>query len=183
MSIKNEVQKILDIKEGEVIVVIIPDRTYGKDIIDLTSQLAKEYNNICYVGLNKPYNSLMKYFEDKKIDKSKFFFIDAITRHSKSVKDLKNCIFIKSVSALTDLNIAITKKLEGRKFGILIFDSLSTMLIYHPASTVTKFAHSLIGMTRVYNCTVVFTCLEGDSKSALIKDLGMLVDKIMLWLK
>ena len=175
--------KILDIKKGEIVVVILPDRTYSRDIITVTSQLAKKYNNICYVSLNKPYNSLIKSFEYKKIDKNKFLFVDSITKQSRSVKNLENCIFTKSVSALTGLNISINRALEIRKFEILIFDSLSTLLIYHHDSTVTKFVHSLIGTTRIFNCTTVFTCLEGDAKSALIKDMGMFVDKIILFVK
>ena len=172
--------KILDIKKGEVVVVIIPDKTFGRDNIEVTSQLSKDYNSICYISLNKPYFHLIKSFEDNKIDINKLFFIDAVTKASKSdIKKLKNCIFINSISSLTKISISIASALESGKFGCLIFDSLSTMLIYHDTVTVTKFMHSLIVTARSFKCTTVFTCLKGNEKSPLIRDLSMFVDKII----
>lgn len=80
---------------------------------------------------------------------------------------------------MTELSIAITKALKKGKFKTLIFDSLSSMLIYHNAATVTKFAQNIIGKLRSFNCTTVFTCLEGDANSPLIGNLGMYVDEII----
>lgn len=171
--------KTLDIKRGEIAVIIIPDKTYSKDIIDITIQQAKDYRSLCYVSLNKPHDSLIKTLRDNNVDTSKFLFIDAITKPFKSVKKLDNCIFVSSIHAIGELSIAIEKSLEKGKFDTLIFDSLSTMLIYHHASVTTKFIHSLIGRLRVLNCAAVFTCLESDEESSLVKDLGMIVDKIM----
>ena len=163
-----------------MVVVIIPDKKYGRDMIDVTIQLSKDYNSICYISLNKPYYHLIKSFEDNKIDINKLFLIDAVTKASKSdIKKLKNCIFINSISSLTKISISIANALESGKFGCLIFDSLSTMLIYHDTATVTKFVHSLIVTARSFKCTTVFTCLKGDEKSPLIKDLGMFVDNIV----
>ena len=158
--------------------VIVPDTSYSKNLLDFAKQLSEKYKDVCYVSLNKPYGHLIKSFEDHKIDKNFFFFIDAVTRPSNPVKK-ENYIFISSISALTDLSIAITKTLETRKYKSIIFDSLSTMLIYHEAATVTKFMHSLIGEVRAVKCIGVFTCLEGDVKSSLIKDLGMFVDEVV----
>lgn len=176
--------KILDIKKGEIVVVVIPDKpfevTFSKAIIGITSQLSKDYNSICYISLNKPYYHLIKSFEDNKIDINKLFFIDVVTKPSKSdIKRLKNCIFINSISSLTKISISIANALESGKFGCLIFDSLSTMLIYHDTATVTKFVHNLIVTARTFNCTTVFTCLKGDERSTLIKDLNMFVDNII----
>lgn len=107
----------------------------------------------------------------------KFLFIDTTTKPLKSAAELNNCIYVSSISALTELNITITKALEKGKFEILIFDSLSTMLIYHNASTITKFVHNLIGKLRALNCGAVFTCVASDAKSTLVSQLSMLIDK------
>lgn len=176
--------KKLDIKKGDVVLVIIPDKpfevTFSKAIIEITSQLSNVCNIIGYISLNKPYYHLIKSFEDNKIDINKLFFIDAVTKPSKSdIKRLKNCIFINSISSLTKMSIDITNALKSEKFGCLLFDSLSTMLIYHDVNTVTKFVHNLIVTARSFKCTTVFTCLKGDEKSSLIKDIGMFVDNII----
>ena len=185
-TIKDEIEKKLKesklgklgIKKSEVVVVVIPDNTYSTDIIDVIGELAQDYSTICYVSLNKSYESLKKPLEEKKIDIDKFLFLDAVAKTSKPDEEV-NRIIINSVSALTDLSIAITKAIENGRIGSLIFDSLSTMLIYHDDATVTKFVHDLISKTREVNCTTVLTCLEGDAKSSLIKDLGMFVDKVI----
>lgn len=140
--------------------------------------MAKDYRSIFYLSLNKTYDALIKSLENNKIDTSKFFFIDAVTKPMKSIKEPDNCIFVSSISAIGELSISITKVLENGKFESFIFDSLSTMLIYHDAATITKFIHNLITKLNELNCTAVFTCLEGDSNSPLIKDLGMLVDEV-----
>lgn len=77
------------------------------------------------------------------------------------------------------MSIAISNALESGRFGCMIFDSLSTMLIYHDVVTVTKFVHSLIVRARSFNCTSIFTYLRGDIKSPLIKDLAMFVDEVV----
>lgn len=159
--------------------LIIPDRTYSNDLINVTKQLASSYSIICYVSLNKPYNSLMKNFEDNNIDKNKFFIIDATSKPFKQIQESENCIFISSISAIGELNIAVAKVLKKGKFEALIFDSLSTMLIYHDAGTVTKFIQNLIREIRMVNCTAVFTCLEGDSQTSLIKEMGMFIDRVI----
>ena len=168
---------IVDIKKREIIVVIMPNTTYNKGLLDITNQLAKHYSSICYVCLNKPHNSIIRSFENNKINKNKFLFVDAVSKPSK-VEVSANCISVRSISALTELGITVGKALEKGKLQVLIFDSLSTLLIYHGPATVTRFVHNLIGRVRELNCTAVFTCLEGDAKSNLIKDVGMFVDKI-----
>lgn len=168
---------MLDIKKKEIIVVIIPNKAYSKDIITVSGQLAKDYKSICFVSLNKPHHTLLKSFEDKNIDKNKFFFIDAVEKEK--AKESHNIITVRSISSLTNLSIVINKVLEKGKFESLIFDSLSTLLIHHDAATVTKFIHDLIRKLRLVNCTAVFTSLQGNSSSSLIRDLSMIVDKII----
>jgi len=170
--------EIADLEKGEISLNIVQDASYSTEIITLTKQLAENHKSVCYVSLNRPYLTLIKGFDDNKIDINKFLFIDAVTKPSEQ-KEIKNCIFISSVVALTELSIAITKALEKGKFESLILDSLSTMLIHHDAAIVTKFVHNLIGKLRKVHCTAVLTSLQGDVKSSLIKDLGMIVDKVI----
>lgn len=170
--------KILDIEKEEIVVVVIRDKSYSEDLTNLIRQLAEDYSGICYVTLNKQAYLFAKNLEDKNINASKFLFIDTASKASK-LKELENCIYISSIFALNELSIAITLTIEKRKFDIMVFDSLSTMLIYHDIMNITKFVHNLIGKLREVNCGAIFTCLEADAESPLIKDLGMLVDKIV----
>ena len=82
-------------------------------------------------------------------------------------------------SALTELSIAIDKTLSTGKFDGFLFDSLSTLLIYNKSAVVGKFVHSLINKIKAAKVTAIFTALEGDTKSDLLKELGMYVDNIL----
>ena len=60
-----------------------------------------------------------------------------------------------------------------------MFDSLSTLLIYNKKETVSKFVHSVVNKIKASNITAVFTALEGDTQSALLKEIGMFVDEVI----
>lgn len=80
---------------------------------------------------------------------------------------------------LTELHMCISNHAKSKKSDALLFDSLSTMLIYETESLVIKFIHSIVNTIRSYDMKAVFTILEGETDSALVKDLGMFVDKII----
>ena len=73
--------------------------------------------------------------------------------------------------------IQIIKDLE--KFECLIFDSLSTLLIYKDESTVVKFTHNLIIDLIVAHASGDFLCLLDDSCKHLAKTITPFVDKII----
>lgn len=164
-----------DIKENDIMVLIIPNSSYGDSLKNLTSDMSKTFNKICYISLNKPHKSLLKGFEQKGAKTKKFFFIDAVGKGSNS----EGIAYITSPKALTELNIAITKALSSGLVDSALFDSLSTLLIYEDPSTVIKFTHSIISAFRNKSVKAVLTCLGGDAKSELIKDLSMFVDKVV----
>jgi len=163
----------------QVILLIMPNEEYTKDIIDITKQLGDQHTSMCYVSLNKLYDALMKTLKDNKININKFFFIDCITKTATTPPEVKNAIFMEAPNALTTLSLAIKEVLKVQKPDVFLFDSLSTLLIYERGTVVTKFVHSIIGNIRKTSCKALFTCLKGDTDSQLVKDLGMFVDKVI----
>jgi hypothetical protein len=166
---------VKNIKENDITVLIIPNNSYGDSLKNLVSDMSKIFNKICYISLNKPYKSLLKGFEQKGVTTKKLLFIDAVDKGF----DSEGIVHVSSPKALTELNIAITKSLSNGLVDSILFDSLSTLLMYEEPATVIKFAHSIISSFRIKGIKTVLTCLEGDAKSELIKDLSMFVDKIM----
>lgn len=146
--------------------------------IDIIRNAAKNYKKICYVSFNKPYHYFLEYLKVKKIDPNKFFIIDCIT---KSVvgrpKKAKNCVFVSSPSAFAEVNDVIRKTLQEKKFDFLIFDSLSSVLIYEKELFVTRFLHTLVAMIKGINCKAVFIILKKDVDKDVVHNLGMLTDK------
>jgi len=163
----------------QIIVLIIPDEEYSEKVLKVTQELSNIAGNICYVSLNRPYNTLLDILADAGVDTSKFYFIDGITKTAELAEECENCTFVSSAGALTELSLALANLLDERKFDFLLFDSLSTLLVYEEEVVVTKFVHSLMAKVRVSNCRGVFTCLKRDLDSVLIKDINMFADKVV----
>jgi len=165
--------------EGQIIVLLIPDEEYSRRILKITKEIANVCDNLCYVSLNLPYAPLINNFKKEGIDISKFYVIDGITQTAEIAKNRDGVEYVSSPGALTELSLAISHLLETRKFEYIIFDSLSTLLVYEASPTVTKFVHSLMAKIRVVGCKAIFTCLKQDSSSVLLKDVNMFSDRIL----
>ncbi len=167
------------IKENDIILVLVPNERYSEKINDVAEISAKLSEKVCYVSVNKPYTTLVKNFEKIKIDASKFYFIDCVTKSAAGSEAGGRIVCISSPKALTEMNIAMKKVLEANKPGITVFDSLSTLLVYEEASVVTRFVHSIISVFRSLGSKGVLISLKDDVKTELVKDLNMFVDKVV----
>lgn len=168
-----------EIDSNSSVTLVIPNELYTKNIREIAKQLGDSYSKICYVSLNKLYNALTKTMAGSNIDIKKFFFIDGITKTAISDPgNIPNCDFVSGPDKLTELGISIQKNVAAQKSEVLLFDSLSTLLVYKQVQIVKQFVHSIVGQVSAANCVAVFTCLEGNTENDLIKDLSMFVDNI-----
>lgn len=166
-------------KKHQIIVLIIPNDQYMERIVDVAKEVAVDSQKICYVTLNRPYDSLIETLKSANVDTSKFFFVDGITKTAEAPPSIENCEFVSSPSALTELSLTTSDLLDSQKYDYIIFDSLSTLLVYESEIVVTKFIHFLMSKVRIVGCKAIFTCLKQDADSVLIKDLNMFADKII----
>lgn len=174
----------LDLKKeigfNSSVTLVIPNEVYIKTITDIAKQLSLNYSRILYVSLNKIYMPLVKALQANNVDISKFFFIDGITKTAiADPGDIPNCYFVSGPDKITELGIAIQKVVTLQKSEVLLFDSLSTLLVYKNVQIVKQFVHSIVGQVSASNCVVLTTCLEGNIENDLIKDLSMFVDNIV----
>lgn len=163
----------------QIILSIMSNEYYNESIINMLKQL--ENGKICYVSLNKTSESLIKTFRSSRINTKNIFFIDAVSRSVGPEKECDSSILISSPYALTELGIAISEILKTGKFDIVVFDSLSTLSIYQKEKkdAAAKFASHIINKIRSNDNKGVFTCLENDANSELIKESSMFVDKVV----
>jgi hypothetical protein len=164
------------IKDHDIVIFILPDKSHAETVLRIAKTMAENRDRTCYISLNKPYDTLVKDLQKNKIDDKKFFFIDCVGRGFVSGK---NVMYVSSPKALTEMSITIKRGLEKESLKSVLFDSLSTLLVYEGSAIVIKFAHALMSGFRNDGVRAVFTCLKGDVETDLIKDLGMFVDKVM----
>jgi hypothetical protein len=89
--------------------------------------------------------------------------------------------FINNPSNLTDMGIAVTDMLKehsGEKICIL-FDSVSTMLIYLSSPNISKFIHFVTNKLRILNISGIFLAVEKGLDPQLLSQLTSFVDNVI----
>ena len=166
------------ISENKVLVFLIPNFEYSEKLLEITTTLAKEKKKICYVSLNRSYSALLEWFKKNGVDSNKFVFVDAITNTVSVPPKVENCVFVSAPSAFTEIGLAVSRYLnEG--IDALIFDSISTLLIYEESIAVTKFTHFLMAKMTTKGAQAVFTSLKEDITDDVIKDINLFADKVI----
>jgi archaellum biogenesis ATPase FlaH len=163
----------------QILVLVIPAEEYQTYLPAIVRQIGREFKNILYVSLNKPYESILEMISENDLDSGKFTFIDGITKTADIPVEDTGCVFISSPSSLTELSLGISNLIEGREYDFMLFDSLSTLLVYESQAVVSKFLHFIIAKLRLRGVNTVFTCLNVDVETTLMKDLNMFVDRIV----
>lgn len=110
-------------------------------------------------------------------EKENFVYVDAITVTKKIPPVMKNCIFVSSPTALTELRLAVKSLYLEKMCEIVIFDDVSSMMEYNDLGDLTQFLNSIILIARENNKKLVLM-LNKDSNE-LINDLTMFSDLII----
>ena len=86
---------------------------------------------------------------------------------------LPGCLSISTFGS----DIVINEFIQ-HSFDYLLFDSLTTLLIYHrKEEIVIKFLSSIINVLKAFNCKGIFYVLNTDEHQLLIDEATMLMDK------
>lgn len=169
-----------DITNNAVVSVVFPITEYPYKINELIKVLNDNYNKILYVSLNKLYNAIKKNMLSNKIDSSKFLFIDCVTKTAVPNPDEHDdCYYVSAPNSLTEISVAISKKIQESYPDIILFDSLSTILIYEDDRVASQFVHALTNKINAYGINILYTILYAEKEQNLIKDLNMFCDKVI----
>lgn len=168
-----------EIKENQIVVVVTSQPDYSEKLLEIIRHVAQDYKKICYITLNKPYDTIIAMLKKKDVNTNKFFFIDAITKTVRAPKEINQCTYIESPRSLTALNIVMNQVLETANVDLILFDSINTLLVYEKPMVVTKFLHAVMSKIRAYNTKGVFVGQKGNATKVLLKDLNMFADKII----
>tara|TARA_Y100000310_G_C20659102_1_gene803644 strand:+ start:434 stop:967 length:534 start_codon:yes stop_codon:yes gene_type:complete len=165
-----------ELTENKTTLLLMPSTEYNKDIIEVVKQISNK--KVCYITLNKTYDSLVEIFKKKGVNTNNLVFIDAISKTIKKITEVDNCFFVSSPGALTELSLVISKFLK-QGFDYLIFDSLTNLMIYEKKAPVAKFLSSLINKISATKTKAVFYALSVKEQDELIKECSMFVDRVI----
>jgi DNA-binding response OmpR family regulator len=154
---ENNIEIKKEMEKCQNLLITIPNADYETIVTDIIRQISSK--RICYVSLNKTYNSLKNSFNKTKISTSNITFIDGITRTIINAKNKKDCHYINSPGDLKEL-IVIISMLLNRGVNYLIFDSLSDLLTYRNYDEVEQFVNNLTYSLIKNKCKGIFYAIS-----------------------
>lgn len=172
-----------DLAQKRLFLVLAAPGNIRQRNIELIKEIsALDYHTII-VTTNFPYSILTKLYAEQGIDLGKVSFIDTVTRNSLgSAENIPGIVrFINNPANLTDMGIAVTEALKdhtGKKVCIL-YDSISTMLIYLSSPNISKFIHFVTNKLRLMDISGVFLAVEKGLDPMLMTQLTTFVDTVI----
>ncbi|MBN1941172.1 MAG: hypothetical protein JW772_03240 [Candidatus Diapherotrites archaeon] len=132
-----------------------------------------------YVSINWPVTALFDALKSEKVDPSKFFFVDTITKMTgEPTMSGKNLLYVDSPKNLIDLSVAIEMNAEQIKEPekFVIIDSLSTLIVYNKANVAEKFVHSMSAKMRAWKAKGIFLMMD-DVEPEVINTISQFCDR------
>ncbi len=171
-----------DMTESQFILVLLDEGHYLSKLQELISSVETAGTRICYLCLSKPYKDTVEELRSEGIDTGDFFFIDVLSSHYGPPTPAEDCKFISSPSDLDEIRSAIIDSVERRNCSAIVFDTISTLLIYQQTSSIVSFANNLISEKRQENTKKLFIILKDETTAVtdldvLTKDLELFADK------
>lgn len=135
------------------------------------------------ITTNYPYTILVRMYGERGIAPGSVSFIDAVTRnsigHAENIPGVVR--YVNNPGNLTDLGIAVAESLKdhsGKKVCIL-YDSISTMLIYLSSANISKFIHFVTNKLRLMDTSGIFLAVEKGLDPMLMSQLTTFVDSVI----
>lgn len=143
---------------------------------------AKGYQSVV-ITTNFPYTILKKLYGESGIDLSSVCFVDAVTHHSiGSAENIPGVVrYVNNPANLTGMGIAVTEMLKEQKDKktCILFDSISTMLVYLPSTDISRFIHFVTNKLRLMDVSGIFLAAEKGLDPMLMTQLTTFVDKVV----
>lgn len=159
------------------VLVVAKAQDYMLEVVKIMRSLKN--SRVCFVSTNKGHSALTEIFRMSSIDTSKVFYIDCVTQSVLPVKDTKDCKYLSSPSALTEMEIELLKRFKAGD-EVFVIDSLSTFMIYQSEEKIARFVHNLIGNCKSKKKVLVILISDGDRKSDLYNKVSVMVDEVLL---
>jgi hypothetical protein len=172
-----------ELEQKKIFLILASPETIRQRNTDLIKEISGLAYHTVVITTNYPYSVLAKMYAQGGIPAGSVSFIDAVTRNSVgNVENIPGVVrFINNPANLTDMGIAITEMLKeqsGKKVCIM-YDSVSTMLIYLSSVNISKFIHFVTNKLRLMDISGVFLAVEKGLDPMLMTQLTTFVDNVI----
>lgn len=157
--------------------VLLPFQSYNEMVLDVTKELSEDYGKVCYITLNKTFRAMLKLLAYRKANMEKFYFVDSISPGVLKQDPSRRCVFVDSLDNLEGFAEKILSIIREQKLEAVVFDSLSSFLVYKSDEEVTRFMDYLVPFLEQLEVSMTFIALSEDGKRPAVKQMEMLVDR------
>ncbi|VVB80289.1 Uncharacterised protein [uncultured archaeon] len=172
LKIANIVGELPKIKN---LVVISRNSDPVESMLEIVKLVSPRYRRICFVSVDKPFTVLTERFRKEEIDYSKFSFIDCISSLTLQQVVSKQCKYLDSPRALQNLALLLGEEIH--KSDCIIFDNVSSLLLYNDTVPVLQFLNNLMHQINFSKLRGVFL-LSHDTGKEVMEDLSLFADKV-----
>jgi|SRR5665647_96313 len=163
---------------GKLAILVIPPEFYAHISSEMPLEMVNEWGmDGIFVSANKPYLTVKEEFKKSGI-LEKIIFIDCASRLAGENPTGKGLVVINNPSDFTHLTKSITNaidRLSEKKF--LVFDSLTTLMIYSESRHITRFAHTLGLIMKTRKVTSLFLAVDSEHTKEILIFLSSIADK------
>jgi archaellum biogenesis ATPase FlaH len=168
---------ISKLKGHHSVVLTCGGKSCANAFLDIYKEASKSSKGTCVVAISRPVSKILTSLEKKKIDYSKFLFIDCVDAVHQGV-DKCQCIHVGSGESLTRIAMALKKVIATKKFDLIMIDNISSFLLYHSEVVIAKFLHDIISNLRKTKVKFIGVVLEKDLKGSL-SELELFFDSVI----
>jgi hypothetical protein len=172
-----------ELAKKQIFLILVSPANMRQRNIDLIKEISAAGYHMIVITTNFPYSVLTKLYSENEIAPETVTFIDTVTRNSiGNAENIPRVVrYVNNPTNLTDLGIAVTEVLkenEGKKVCIL-YDSVSTMLIYLSSPNISKFIHFVTNKLRLMDISGIFLAAEKGLDPMFVSQLTTFVDRVI----
>ena len=171
---------------GRITLVDMPQEYHLQATIDLLKVLTKERGAAgVYMTTMKGYQEIQKIFSANGVDTSKLYFVDVISKmYGLEPEATPQCEFVSSPINIQSISNAIKNYLDKIKDGerFVIFDSLTTILLYNSLPRIVQFTTAMAEHLRAQHVNailVMMTTAKGSTNERLIGEIKPIIDEVI----
>jgi len=172
-----------DLQTKQIVLILAAPANIRECNIGVIKELSALGYHSVVITTNFPYAILKKLYGEGGIDLNGVCFVDAVTHHSiGTASDIPGVVrYVNNPANLTGMGIAVTEMLKEHKEEkiCILFDSISTMLVYLPSADISKFIHFVTNKLRILDICGVFLAAEKGLDPMLTNQLTTFVDKVV----
>lgn len=172
-----------ELEQKKIFLILASPATIRERNIEIIREISTLGYHTVVITTNFPYSVLSKLYAQRGVSLDRVSFIDAVTRNSiGTAENIPRVVrYINNPANLTDMGIAVTevlKEYSGEKVCIM-YDSVSTMLIYLSSANISKFIHFVTNKLRLMDVSGIFLAVEKGLDPMLMMQLTTFVDTVV----